>query len=140
VRQDARGGGTSLLARLRGGVPWREAAVLLAIAIAGALLLHRILHRRRSPVLPADYAAALRLLSRRGLVRTAPQTAHDFLAAVAAAHPGAAAGAFERLTQGYLAHRFGGRPPARSEQELRALREALKRRGRVESVEGTRPA
>jgi len=139
MRQEARGGGASLLARLRGAVPWGEAAVLLALGIAAGALLHRILRRRRSPVLPADYAAALRMLSRRGLVRTAPQTAHDFLAAVAAAHPGAAAGAFERLTQGYLAHRFGGRPPARSEQELRALREALKRRGRVGSVGGTRP-
>ena len=131
VRREAAGGGASLLARLRGGVPGPEAAALLAFAITAGALLHRILRRRRGAVLPADYAAALRLLSRRGLVRTAQQTAFDFLAAVAAAHPGAAEAAFERLTQGYLAHRFGGRPAAPSESELSTLREALRARPRV---------
>jgi transglutaminase-like putative cysteine protease len=131
ARRQSGDGGASLLARLRGGVPWREAAALLALAVAAGALLHRILRRRRGPTLPADYAAALRLLSRRGLVRAAQQTAHDFVAVVGAAHPGAAARAFERLTQGYLAHRFGGRPAAASQAEVRALRDALKRRKRV---------
>ena len=40
------------------------------VAIAAGALLRRILRRRRGAVLPADYAKALRLLSRRGLVRT----------------------------------------------------------------------
>ena len=138
VRQQPGDGSASLLARLRGGVPWREAATLLVLAIAAGALLYRILRRRRGPVLPAAYARALRLLSRRGLVRAAEQTADDFVAVVASAHPGVAASAFERLTQGYLAHRFGGRLEAASEAELRALREALKRRNRVGSVETTR--
>lgn len=105
--------------------------MLLACAIAAGVLLRRILRRRRGAVLPADYAKALRLLSRRGLVRTPQQTAADFLAAVAAAHPGAAEVAFGRLTQSYLAQRFGGRPATPSEHghDLRILQEALKRRG-----------
>ena len=139
ARREAGVNGASLLARLRDGLPWLELAGLLASAIAAATLVHRILRRRRGPLLPADYAAALRLLSRRGLVRSAQQTARDFLAAVALVYPGAAASAFERLTQGYLTQRFGGRPAAASESELRALREALKRRNRVGSVGGARP-
>jgi hypothetical protein len=130
-RQEAAGGGASLLARLRGGAPWHTAIALLGLAVAAGLLLHRILRRPRGPGLPPDYAAALRLLSRRGLVRAAQQTADDFAAAVAAAHPGAAARAFDRLTRSYLAQRFGGRAAVRSESELRVLRAALKRRNRV---------
>jgi hypothetical protein len=98
------------------------AAVLIACAVAAGALLHRIRRRRRGAVRPADYAAALRLLSRRGLVRTARQTVGDFLATVAAAHPGAAEAAFARLTRSYPAQRFRGRPTAPAERELRALR------------------
>jgi hypothetical protein len=126
--------GASFLSRLRDGLPWLELAAVLTCAIAAARLLHRVLRRRRGPLLPTDYAAALRLLARRGLVRSAPQTARDFLAAVEAAHPGAAASAFESLTQGYLAHRFGGRPVALSKNELCVLRKALKRRNRAGSL------
>ncbi len=124
-------GDTSLLTRLREAFAWREIAVLLACA-AGALALgYRLVRRKRPASLPADYAAALRLLARRGLVRTAQQTACDFDAAVAAAHPGAAAGAFERLTQAYLGQRFGGRPAAPGRAELRRLRAALRARNCV---------
>ncbi|MFI5216364.1 MAG: DUF3488 and DUF4129 domain-containing transglutaminase family protein [Candidatus Limnocylindria bacterium] len=130
-RREATSGGTSLLARLRSGVPWHEAIALLGVGAAAAWLVLRIRRRRRGPLLPAEYAAALRLLSRRGLVRAAPQTADDFLAAVAVAHPGSAARAFERLTRGYLAQRFGGRAAAPSDGELRVLRAALRARRRV---------
>jgi transglutaminase-like putative cysteine protease len=134
ARREAGGGGAALLASLRGGVPWRAAVALLVCAIGAGVLLTRILRRRRGAALPADYAAALRLLSRRGLVRAPQQTAGDFLAAVAAAHPGAAQAAFAHLTQSYLAQRFGGRPAAPSDRELRALREALRRRRRGQPV------
>jgi len=59
-------------------------------------------------------------------VRSAQQTASDFVAAVGLAHPGHAALAFERLTERYLAQRFGGRPEARAPGELRRLRAALR--------------
>jgi transglutaminase-like putative cysteine protease len=134
ARRQAGVDGASFLSRLRDGLPWLELAAVLTCAIAAAALLHRVLRRRRGPLLPTDYAAALRLLARRGLVRSAPQTARDFLAAVEAAHPGAAASAFESLTQGYLAHRFGGRPVALSKNELCVLRKALKRRNRAGSL------
>ena len=68
---EARSGGASLLARLRGGVAWREVAALLACASPpAACSCAGSLRRRAAPALPADYAAALRLLARRGLVRT----------------------------------------------------------------------
>ncbi len=136
--QNARGGheatksgGQSLLARLRENVAWQEIVALLACAAGGIVLLRRFARRSHGASLPSDYAAALRLLARRGLVRSAQQTARDFVNAVAAAHPGAAAGAFERLTQGYLAQRFGGRQPAPAQRDLRMLREALRARSRV---------
>jgi transglutaminase-like putative cysteine protease len=138
ARRDAGGGGAALLARLRGDFPWLEAAALLACAVLVGALVHRVRRRRRGAALPADYAAALRLLSRRGLVRTPQQTADDFLAAVAAAWPGAAHTAFRSLTQSYLAQRFGGRPAAPAAGELRALRSALEQRRRGESAGAAR--
>ena len=130
-RHEAQDRWRSLLAHLRGEVAWREIGVLLACIAAVGLLACRLARRKHAAALPADYAAALRLLARRGLVRTAQQTACDFAVAVAASHPGAAAGAFERLTQEYLAERFGGRPALRAPGELRALRAALSARKRV---------
>jgi hypothetical protein len=116
---------------LRENVAWQEIVALLAYAAGGIVLQRRFARRSHGASLPAEYAAALKLLARRGLVRSAQQTARDFVIAVAAAHPGAAAGAFERLTQGYLAQRFGGRPAAPAPRELRALREALRARNHV---------
>ena len=130
-RHETHGGDASLLARLRGDLAWREIAALLACVTAGSLVLYRLARRKRGPGLPADYAAALRLLARRGLVRAAQQTACDFVAAVAAVHPGAAASAFERLTHGYLGQRFGGRPAAPGQSDLRTLRAALRARSRM---------
>ena len=127
----AKSSGQSLLARLRENVAWQEIVALLAYAAGGIVLQRRFARRSHGASLPAEYAAALKLLARRGLVRSAQQTARDFVIAVAAAHPGAAAGAFERLTQGYLAQRFGGRPAAPAPRELRALREALRARNHV---------
>jgi hypothetical protein len=129
-RESAKSDAGSLLANLRAAFPWREALILTACAAALGLLARRLARRSVGPTLPADYAAALRLLARRGLVRASPQTARDFVARVAAAHPGDAAGAFDRLTERYLAQRFGGRPPVRASRELRALQRALKQRTR----------
>jgi hypothetical protein len=112
-------------------VDGRELFGLLAVAAGVGVLVLRLARRQRRAELPADYAAALRLLARRGSVRRAQQTANDFAAAVSVSHPGAAARAFERLTQAYLAQRFGGRACADSPQELRALRAALRSRSQV---------
>jgi hypothetical protein len=133
ARREAGGGGAALLAQLR-EIPWREAAALLACLVTAGALVYRVRRRRRSAALPADYAAALRLLARRGLVRSAQQTADDFLARVAAAHPGPAHAAFRRLTRSYLAQRFGGRPAVPATDELRVLRSALARRRPRESA------
>jgi hypothetical protein len=127
-RRDAASGSGSLLARLRDGLPWRETGVLVACGLALALLLRGLRRRPAAAGLPPDYAAALRLLARRGLVRAASQTALDFQAVVSAAHPGHAAHTFARLTEAYLAQRFGGRAPGRSPGAVRALERALRQR------------
>jgi len=103
--------------------------VLAALALAGAGLLARARWsgRRRDRV-PAPYARALRLLARRGLVRDPAQAARPFAAQVAGALPAAGAAAFARLTEAYLAARFGGRPMAGDglEEDLRKLEESLR--------------
>jgi hypothetical protein len=75
----------------------------------------------------ADYRRALRLLARRGLLRPSATTARGFVALVRASLPEAASEAFARLTEAYLAERFGARAgrtaPARLDFE-RALRAA----------------
>jgi hypothetical protein len=122
--------GASLLARLRGDLPWIEALAFAGCALLLGVLVRGRLRATRAVALPAAYATALRLLARRGLVRTPEQTARDFVARVAAAHPGAAEKAFTKLTENYLAQRFGGRRPAPSLHDLRVLRTALRARRR----------
>jgi protein-glutamine gamma-glutamyltransferase len=94
-------------------VPVREAALVLASAVAVFLLL-RTLRKRRLPAdgPPDDYATALRLLARRGLVRGRATAARDFAKSVRAALPAPASDAFDALTESYLAQRFGGRAPS----------------------------
>ena len=131
ARSEASRSGASLLTRAREAVNGGALLGTLAGAAALGWLALRVARRTRGAQLPADYAAALRLLARRGSVRAAQQTANDFAAAVAASHPGAAARAFERLTQAYLAYRFGGSASADAPHELRALHAALRVRARV---------
>lgn len=82
-------------------------------------------HRAR-PALPRDYAAALRLLARRGLVRDAALPARDFARRAAASLPEPAARAFAALTERYLAERFGGESAPAGAAELRLLRDSLR--------------
>jgi len=100
--------------------------VLLAAALVAALLLR---WRRPSarPDVPRAYLAALRLLSRRGLVRETGTTARAFAQRVAHERPGEGARAFASLTESYLQERFGGLPPHAGAAELRALRRSLRR-------------
>jgi hypothetical protein len=111
---------------------WRR-AVLGPVALAGAvMLLWRVRRRRSTRSVPPYYDQALRLLSRRGLVR-APETAvREFAQSASKQLDLPAAKAFSSLTECYLEDRFGGRPPLRAENELRTLRRALRtRRSRV---------
>jgi transglutaminase-like putative cysteine protease len=107
--------------------PWRE-GVLVAGCALGIIVLTTVMWRRRRSVdpLPAPYARALRLLARRGHARGAPTTARDFAQQVRVGVPPAAAEAFESLTEGYLAERFGGLARASDERDLRRLRTALR--------------
>jgi hypothetical protein len=109
--------------------PWRE-GVLVAGCALGALLLGGALLRRarRDERLPPAYAAGLRLLARRGLVRAPSMTARAFAAQVRARLAPPVGDAFEALTEGYLAERFGGSARGDDRRHLHALRGALQAR------------
>ena len=103
-------------------------AVGLALAVIGALLLGarlRRAQRARGPAVLREYAAALRLLARRGLVRDPMTPARSFAQRVSRELPQAAE-SFARLTESYLAARFGGREARAAHEELRLLRDSLR--------------
>ena len=106
--------------------PLWGAALLLLLGGALAADLRRRRGRRRQR-LPAAYAHALRLLGRRGHVRGEAETARGFALALAGRIPPPAAESFRRLTDAYLAQRFGGAPGAAEPAELRILRDSLRR-------------
>jgi transglutaminase-like putative cysteine protease len=96
-------------------------------AFAVALVLARRRRARSRDRVPAAYAAALRLLARRGLDRPPAATARDFARHAATRLPAPAAESFDALTERYLAERFGGHADAeRSAGLLRALRDSLR--------------
>jgi protein-glutamine gamma-glutamyltransferase len=103
---------------------WAAALVGLAGAAVGAQLRRR--RGRQRVRLPAAYARALALLARRGHVRGDTETARGFARAVAPSVPPAAAEAFARLTDAYLAERFGDARPGPQAAELCALRDSLR--------------
>lgn len=109
-------------------LPWREGAlVALSVGAAGSALLALVRRRRRRDGPPRAYARALRRLAGRGLARDASTPARDFAAAVERELPTPAAAAFSRLTELYLAERFGGRGPQAAESALRDFERALAR-------------
>jgi hypothetical protein len=101
-------------------------AVGIALAGVALLLLATALRRtqRGPPILP-EYARALRLLARRGLVREPAASARAFAQRVAEEIPQAAS-AFSALTESYLAIRFGGRDTSNADEELGQLRDSLR--------------
>jgi transglutaminase-like putative cysteine protease len=105
-------------------IPWQPALWIAALAFVLAAAA-RWLRNRRGSALPAAYARALRLLARRGLVRSAAATARGFAAEVDTRHPGAVATAFRALTESYLAERFGECTAPSHAEELRALERGL---------------
>jgi hypothetical protein len=104
--------------------------VVVALALVGLLVLYRA-RRSRRPLLPRAYAKALGLLARRGLKRQPSQTARAFAAEVAVATNSRAAGAFDLLTEAYLAERFGARLPSDAHTgQVAVLAEQLRGRER----------
>jgi protein-glutamine gamma-glutamyltransferase len=106
---------------------WRAplgAALAGAAGFAAAGAARR--RRRRRGGVPPAYAAALRLLARRGLRRQRSVPARAFAASAGAALPPPAAEAFGKITELYLAERFGGRSGDESRATLRALRDSLR--------------
>jgi transglutaminase-like putative cysteine protease len=104
---------------------------LPGLAGLAALVLLLAWRRRAAasgPAVPRAYREALRLLARRGLVRTPCTTASDFARAVEAAQPEAVSAPFGVLTRAYLEERFGGRAPRQASGALAQLREGLRRR------------
>jgi transglutaminase-like putative cysteine protease len=103
---------------------WGAALVLLLGGALAADLRRR--RRRRRQRLPAAYARALRLLARRGHVRGEAETARGFASALVERVPPAAADSFRRITDAYLAQRFGHATPGGEQAELRILRDSLR--------------
>jgi transglutaminase-like putative cysteine protease len=114
----------------------------LALTLALLCLLVVAVHRRgrtdRVDVAP-HYRRALRLLARHRIVRDPVMTARQFCSLVRSRGDVAAGRAFERITDDYLARRFGGRAGAMAsdlDADLDALRASLRglRRSRGRSV------
>jgi transglutaminase-like putative cysteine protease len=105
--------------------------LLLALPVVLSALVAAVLHQRRTrrgAALPAYYRRALRLVARRGPRRAAGDTARAFAARAAGVLAPAPALAFERVTELYLAERFGGRETTAAGREaLRELRDSLRR-------------
>jgi hypothetical protein len=91
---------------------------VIGLAVAGAIAVAALLAAQRgraaTRAVHPCYARALRLLARRGLVRSAGATARAFAREVDAALPASAAAAFAELTEAYLCERFGARTAAGS--------------------------
>jgi len=100
---------------------------LAALVLGFAALVWRGRRRETQRPLDREYASALRMLKKRGLVRGASTPARPFARQASAALPAAAGTLFTAITESYLASRFGGRPHVDSPERLAALRRALGR-------------
>jgi transglutaminase-like putative cysteine protease len=105
-------------------LPWRDMALVIA-AFGLAIFAWRRRDAGEAPQIDREYAAALRLLSKRGLRRGTSTTARDFASEASLALPASAASAFSSITEAYLLARFGGRAPGSTRPALAALRQGL---------------
>jgi hypothetical protein len=103
---------------------WGIAAVALGL---GGLAYDLRRRKRREGAAPRFYEEALRLLRRKGLARDSATTARAFASLAREKLSPAAARTFGTITESYLAERFGGHPAAAVQEELRALRDSLRR-------------
>jgi len=107
---------------------WPRQALAVSLALAGLLAVGwRIRRGRISDDVPRYYRDALRILARRGLVRTETMGARDFLDRVRATQPRPAGAAFTRLTECYLAERFGSVDQPGLGATVDALRSSVQR-------------
>jgi transglutaminase-like putative cysteine protease len=122
-----RGAGASgdWLARLR-SLPGTPFAVIVLIALVAFGVWRRLGRSPQAPELPRSYAQALRLLARRGYVRADALTPRAFARELAPHLPPRGAAALAALTEAYLEERYGGRPCAGADADLRALRDSLR--------------
>jgi len=88
-------------------------------------------HRRdqSESVVPQSYRKALGLLAQTGLVRSETTSARDFAHGVREQLPEAGGAAFDKITDHYLAERFGQREPTDLGTRLAALEDAVYRMG-----------
>jgi hypothetical protein len=107
-------------------LPWREIGLAVLVLGLGAFAWLRR-EAQAAPALDRDYAAALRLLSKRGLQRAPSTTARDFAREASSKLPPAASAAFEAITEAYLRARFGGGEAPGASAALTALRSSLAR-------------
>lgn len=127
--QGAVGAGRDWLLRLR-ELPAAPAVVLASLLVlVGLAALVRWARRARNAAtrIPPAYARALRLLARHDLLPSPTRTPRVFAREVAHALGPAGAAAFAAITEAYLAERYGGRPPRPASNELRVLRDSLRR-------------
>ncbi len=130
-------------ADLRFDDPGLVAAIGLAVLVVtiGAWLLQRTRRRRQGRALPRSYERALALLARQGLVRAPQDTARGFAFQVKGVTPPEAAGAFDAITEAYLAERFGVHAPAGDlSDQLERLRAALAAARRTHGAGGRQAA
>ena len=110
------------------------------LAAAAGLAALLIGSRRRRPPAgpPRAYRRALSLLARRGLRRDPATTARGFVSELAGQLPGDAHARFARITDAYLAERFGEQPSATTEPralaDLAELESLLRRRAAAQSA------
>jgi hypothetical protein len=105
----------------------RDWLVPAAAVVAAAVLLIGFRRRRTQRAdVPRVYRDALRLLAKRGIEREPPMAARAFALIVRRETSASAARAFDALTESYLLERFGGRTSPTSDEQLNALRNALR--------------
>ncbi len=102
---------------------WSLAVFALLLGVVAADLRRR---RQRAGALPPAYRAALGLLRRRGITRSAATSARAFAEAASAQLPAAGAAAFRALSESYLRERFAREPSRSASAELAALRDSLR--------------
>lgn len=105
-----------------------------AYAVLGCLsmlALGSTLWRRRAggadPTATPSYRKALRLLARRGLIRSESTSAREFASGVGQRLSESGGMAFDEITDRYLAERFGRRSPADLGRQLISLKHAIYR-------------